>query len=438
MVLSANLTTRLLGAIETDSLMFLCGAGLSAALPSGLPSAARVSQICYDKWRSTETLDPALRDDIDQLAGYFHARGDFENVFIRLVPWNELVGPPNSGHAAIADFLISRGAHAALSANFDPMIEHWAEEHRIAMQGALTGQEAVEFADRTNPLIKFHGCLRRAPHSTLWTQGQLGDAAVQERVRSCSQWMNLHLPGKHLVVIGFWTDWRYLNDVLGNAFSINNASSVTVIDPGTTAELQAKAPNLWAKLNGLSRVFEHVQASGADALEELRTAYSKAWARKYYALGEALVQTTGGAASVAAPFDTLAGEDLYNLRRDAEGVPYTRAASQKTPAPNAAQAAYVYVLLLNAGATNMGAWIQHGGRSIRIVNGAGQGLTDVQARYIEPTITESDIVVCAGAIELGVPGRVIAPGRGASMVRPTPGGSARWLTFEKAEVEFGL
>src|SRR5439155_2376254 len=98
---------------------------------------------------------------------------------------------------------------------------------------------------------------QRARETTLWTQGQLADPVVQERIQSCSQWMNLHLPGKHLVVVGFWTDWGYLNDVLADAFAINSASSVTVIDPSNTADLQAKAPTLWAKLNALSHVFEH-------------------------------------------------------------------------------------------------------------------------------------------------------------------------------------
>lgn len=438
MVLGAALTTRLLGAVETDSLVFLCGAGLSMPSPSDLPSAAKVSQVCYDKWLPTEALDPALRQDVDRLAGHFHARGDFEKIFIRLVPWNDLVGPPNNGHAAVADLLISRGAHAALSANFDSMIEHWAAERKIEMQGALTGQDAVTFTN-TNPLIKFHGCMRRAKEKTLWTQGQLAEPAVQRCVQSCSQWMNLHLPGKHLVVVGFWTDWGYLNDVLANAFAIDNASSVTVIDPGSTADLQAKAPKLWAKLNSVSHEFEHVPASGADALEELRTAYSRTWARKFYSLGQALALAAGDAVPVVAPFDALAGEDLYKLRRDAEGIPYTRAATLKAPAASAAHAAYVHVMLLNAGATNLGAWLQHGGRSIRVVNGAGQGLTDVQGRYKEPpTVAQSEIVVCAGAIELGVPARVIAPGRGASTIRPTPGGSTRWLTLEQSRVELGL
>ena len=440
MVLSAALITKLLGAIETDSLVFICGAGLSIPPPSNLPSAVKVSQICYDAWMHTEPLDPAFRDNVDQLAGHFHARGDFENVFIRrLVPWNELVGPPNNGHAAVADLLISRGAKAALSANFDPMIERWAEERKIAMQGALTGKEAVDFATNTNPLIKFHGCMSRDRERTLWTQGQLAESTVQGRVHSCSQWMNLFLPGKHLVIVGFWTDWGYLNDVLADAFAIVNASSVTVIDPSPTADLQAKAPNLWAKLNTLSNAFDHVPASGEDALDELRTAYSRTWARKFYALSQPLVQTTGGAVAVANPFEALAGEDLYNLRRDAQGVPYNRAATIKEPAPNAAQAAYVHVMLLNAGATSEGAWLLHGGQSIRVVNGAGQGLTVLQGGYKEPTtIPQSDIVVCAGAIDLGIPAKLIAPGRGASMIRPTPGGSSKWLTLEQAQKELGL
>jgi hypothetical protein len=438
MVLSSDLIVRLLSAIETDSLVFLCGAGLSMASPSDLPSAVRVSQICYDKWQATEALDPALRDNVDLLAGHFHSKGEFKTVFIRLVPWNEFVGMPNCGHATVADLLISRGAHAALSANFDPLIERWAEERKVAMQCALTGQDAVSFTN-SNPLIKFHGCMNRGRDLTLWTRGQLVDPEIQVRVQSCSGWMNLHLPGKDLVVVGFWTDWGYLNDVLFDAFTITNAHSVTVIDPSPTASLQAKAPKLWEKLNSLSNVFEHVPSSGADALDELRTAYSRTWARKYYALGQPLMTAAGKTITAPSPFDALGGEDLYNIRRDIEGIPYTRAATLKEPHPTAAQAAYVHMMLLNAGATNHDAWLQYRGRSIRIVNGAGQGLSDVQGRHKEPpTLPQSDIVVCAGAIELGVPARLIARGRGASTIRPTPGGSTKWLTIEQACVELGL
>lgn len=438
-MLTPALTTRLLGAIETNSLVFLCGAGLSVPQPSDLPSALKVAQRCYDTWLPTEVLDPVLRDNVDLLAGHFYARGVFEKVFIRrLVPWNEFVGIPNKGHAAIADFLISRAAHAALSANFDSMIEHWAEERKVAMEGALTGQEAAN-SQATNPLIKFHGCRRRDLGHTLWTKAQLSETLIQTRVTSCSKWMNLHLPNKDLVVVGFWTDWGYLNEVLGDALAIDNASSVTVVDPSPTADLKSKAPVLWAKLTGLSTVFEHLQASGADVLDELRTAYSKTWARKFYKLGGALVQQAGGMVSPAATPDAMDGEDLYNLRRDAEGVPYNHAATRKAPASNAAQAAFAHIMLLNAGAMKQGAWLDHGGQLIRVVNGAGEGLSDVQGRYKEPTtVPQSEIVICAGAVELGVPGKIIPLGRGASMMRPAPGGGARWLTLERAKTELGL
>jgi hypothetical protein len=355
------------------------------------------------------------------------------------VPWNELVGPPNKGHAAIADFLISRAAKATLSANFDCLIESWAEEHKVALQGALTGQEAATFSSDANPLIKFHGCFHRCKDETFWTDKQLTDPVIQQRVVSCSQWMNLHLGEQSLVVVGFWTDWGYLNDVITDALQINNASSVTVIDRSSLGELQTKAPNLWARLNSLSHQFEHVQASSDDALDELRTAYSKSWARKFYALGHPLAQDAGAAIPTAGTPEALNGEDLYNLRRDAQGTPYTRAATLKIPAPDAAQAAFAHLIFLNAGATQRGAWLQHSGRSVRIVNGAGQGLGQVQAQYKEPpSVLQSEIVVCAGASDFGVPARLIAVGRGASTIRPTPGGVARWLTLGEAQVEFGL
>jgi hypothetical protein len=153
---------RLLGSIEADHLVVLCGAGLSIPPPSNLMPAVRVAQACYDKWFPTEQLPAPLRDNIDALAGHFYNQHTFKPVFIRsLVPWDDLVGEPNIGHAAVADLLICRAAHAAMSANFDPLIEQWSEGRKVAMQGALTGAEAVEFAARTNPLLKFHGCLRR-------------------------------------------------------------------------------------------------------------------------------------------------------------------------------------------------------------------------------------------------------------------------------------
>jgi hypothetical protein len=432
---------RLLGSIEADHLVVLCGAGLSIPSPSNLMSAVRVARACYDSWLPTERLPALLRDDIDALAGHFHGQGTFKSVFIcKLVPWDDLVGEPNIGHAAVADLLICRAAHAAMSANFDPLIEQWSERRKVAMQGALTGAEAVEFAARTNPLLKFHGCLHRRRDETLWTQAQLQETKLQQRVQNCAAWMAAHLPAKDLLIVGFWTDWGYLNDVLANAITVQDFGSVTVVDPATTADLQAKAPALWNKLAASGAPFLHIRASGAEALEELRTEFSKVWARKFFQLGAPFIKREGGVYDPAVVTPAAwACEELYDLRRDAEGVPYNRAAERKEPPVESASAAFAHILLNQAGATRTGSFYEHEGKTIRIVHGGGQALEAVRERYNEPpTIVPAGIVICAGGHALGTPGVVISAGEGASIVRPKRGGGSRWLTLEEARAELEI
>ena len=55
-VLSDPIITELLGSIEADRLMLLCGAGLSLPSPSNLLPAWRVAEICYEKRRDIEDL----------------------------------------------------------------------------------------------------------------------------------------------------------------------------------------------------------------------------------------------------------------------------------------------------------------------------------------------------------------------------------------------
>jgi hypothetical protein len=176
--------------------------------------------------------------------------------------------------------------------------------------------------------------------------------------------MTQNLPERHLVVVGFWTDWGYLNQVLADAFTIGNASSVTVVDPSPEADLLAKAPDLWAKLNGLSTHFEHVQQSGADFLLELRGAYSRVWATKFFRLGAPSAQVAGIA--VTPTGDALDVDQLYKFRLDAEGKPYNRAATLREPPPSATAAALTHFHLLAAGANQNGAWWTHGGKSVRV------------------------------------------------------------------------
>lgn len=407
------------------------------AAPSNLLSAQDVARRCYDRWNITESLPALLRDDIDLLAGHFHAAGTFKTLFIsRLVPWDDLVGSPNAGHAAIADLLISHAAVAALSANFDTLIERWAEQNRKDFQCSLTGEEAVDAAMVRGPLLKFHGCMARSRASTLWTQSQLEDPEIKPQIDSCTRWIRLHLAARHLLVVGFWSDWGYLNDALATAFDSARPASVTVIDTDSAVALKAKAPTLWAKLTTSSGQFEHIQASGADALSELRTEYSRVWARKYYDYGARMLHADGGLATVSAPFDALDLDALYDIRRDAEGKPHSRAADLKTPPESCAQAATTHALYLNKGAVQEGSSLRWNGKTHRIVNGAGKALADMRDQYGEsPSIVPPDVIVCAGAFDLAVPARVIAEGSGASVVRPASGSGSVWCTFEDVRAE---
>ncbi len=433
--LAENLVTELIGSIEANSLMILCGAGLSIPSPSNLLPAWKVAEICYDRWQAIEALPAALRTDLDNLAGHFHQAGHFKDRFLGLVPWNELLGEPNRGHAAVSDLLIARAAHSTLSANFDPLIEHWAETRKVDLQGALDGNEATAFSAKTNPLLKFHGCLRRDRPQTLWTQRQLAEPDIQQRIANITHWMSLNLPGKDLLIVGFWTDWGYFNEILADAIAVHGIGRVTVVDPASTVDLQAKAPALWEHL-GTGAHFEHVQASGEAALDELRTAFSRVWARRFFGLA----QPMAGAAAVASlnP-DDWRGDELYDLRRDAEGVPYNRAATRKEPGPEAAQAALAHALLTAAHATRERAWYRVGGRTIRVVQGGGQALTSVRERYNEPpAVAPADIVICAGSTDMVLPATLIPEGQGGSIVRPARGNGSKWLTLEQARGELQI
>src|SRR5260221_6602310 len=279
-MLDAATRVRLLDSIEVNRLVVLCGAGLSIPAPSKLKTAVEVSRACYEKYRPTMVLPAPMRDKIDQLAGHFYNSGEFPVFIDTLVPWNDLVGPPNAGHEAVGDLLVTRAAKVALTANFDPLIELWAKERRINMRGALTGEEAERFSELSSPLLKFHGCADRSREQSLWTQGQLADPAIRARIDQCRAWMALKLPSAHLLVVGFWTDWGYFNDVLTEVIAGPGFDAVTVVDIQTEADLQVKAPQLWTRLKSVGPRFTHVRESGAVVLEELRNEFSRSWLRK--------------------------------------------------------------------------------------------------------------------------------------------------------------
>ena len=75
--------------------------------------------------------------------------------------------------------------------------------------------------------------------------------------------MAANLRQKDLLVVGFWSDWEYLNAVIGAALIDVQPLSVTVIDLSPTNALEQKAPQLWEIAHAENVTFEHVQESGA-------------------------------------------------------------------------------------------------------------------------------------------------------------------------------
>ena len=229
------------------------------APPSSLPSARRVAELCYDEYRLAVVLDldPALRADLQGIAEYFLALNTLQTVFIEaIVPWSKFIRPPNPGHKAIADFLISRVVEASISTNYDTLIERCGVDYGFDFQSALDGDEAIRLANRQGPLLKLHGCSNRDRLTTLWTPQQISKPPISDRLQKSENWMSTNLRQKDLLIVGFWSDWHYLNEIFSSTLSTLMPSSVTVIDQLDRQKLQQKEPYLWDAMNGYGISFQ--------------------------------------------------------------------------------------------------------------------------------------------------------------------------------------
>lgn len=431
---------RLLASMDAGRLVVLCGAGLSMAPPSSLPSAKRVAERCFDEYQSriNPNIDPALRQNLEALAEHFVGLNTLRTFIESVVPWTEFIRPSNPGHAAIADFLIIRAAAAGLSSNYDTLIEACARTYGADFRAALDGDQATARAHTQSPLLKFHGCENLDRSNTVWAPSQLSDPVVSARIEKCKIWMAAHLRQKDLLVVGFWSDWGYLNAVIQGALQGLDPVSVTVIDLSDATALESKAPALWQLAHQANVTFSHVQESGADALDELRRAFSENYLRQVLAAGRAAFERVTGAQCDPALLDvtTLDSESLYGWRRDAEGVPAGKPAQERRPTAGE-QLGCFHLLLRRAGAVQMEQGYSLSGRTIRVVNGGENFLATVRARFIEaPSLPSAEVVVAVGALDYGLPDDVVRPGSPGSVVRPAPTGS--WLTFENAIRELAL
>jgi len=441
--LTPELKTKLLASLDAGRLVIICGAGLSMASPSSLPSALRVAQKCFDEHAliTGANLDPGLRGNLEVLAEHFVELGELHSIFIeRLVPWRDFVKPPNEGHVAIADLLLTHSLAAAISSNYDVLIEQSAAAYGADFLASLDGDEATVRTHIHGPLLKFHGCAQRDRRNTVWSASQIETQPLAGRIDRTRTWMAANLREKDFLVVGFWTDWDYLNSVIGSALEGVTPRSVTLVDLDTEERLQQKAPGLWELAHRDGVLFTHVRESGAAVLSDLRRGFSASYIRKILAAGrDAVAMATG------VPCDPqwlevreadLTDEEFYAWRRDAEGVPVGQPATARTPRSCEILGCF-HLLVRKAGGTPTGTGYVLNNKSVRIINGAGTILATLKSRFVEsPAIEAADIVVAVGATDIGLPSDIVRTGFAGDIVRPAAAG--RWLDFQQAKAELEL
>lgn len=432
--------SRSMKALLTDRLALLAGAGLSMAPPSSLPSAAAIAQSAKRKHDAMFCPDqPPLSTDIDAQAQHFFELGELATVYFRtLIDQDAFAAPPNSGHYCIADLLLVRAIQVAITTNVDTMVETAGQMLFGQIAAAIDGLSAAAFRPDESPLLKLHGCRNADPKNMVWALGQLAVPPVSDRIASSANWLRGRLTDRDLLIVGYSTDWDYLNEILAEALGAANPASVLVVDPASADDFARKAPVLFELGQQAGVNFRHVRASGADFLDRLRRSFSKSYLRRVLSDGEELYQQQYGVAPdprwTEAP--ELPADALWSLRRDLEGCLPNQPASERSPM--AGQLLGFTVLQLRArGATAEGQHWLLGAHRIRVLRAENMALHNVAAAYSResaPAIVP-DMVIAVGAEDVGLPPDIVRSGPTATIARGSPG---HWLTRQAAIQEFGL
>ncbi|MCP5129191.1 MAG: SIR2 family protein [Pseudomonadales bacterium] len=427
-----NAVTALLDSIDEDRLVILCGAGLSMAPPSNLPSAAALANEIFDHCQRNGEI---VQNDLEEQANHFLESGRFCNYFIRkLIPTDSFAMPHNLGHSAIADFLLCRAATSVISTNLDNLIETAAHDLFGEVDGLLDGQEAENAPHDRSPLLKIHGCWIKDRDNTVWAPAQIQNEPVKSRIARSAQWLNLHLANKDLLIIGFWSDWSYLNTVLESSLGAIQPSRVIIIDPSDVETLREKAPGLHELGSKDDVTFLHLPLSGSEFLNTLRLKFSRKYVRSsIYSARQSYLDSTGNEPHEVwyeLPEETSL-QALYAIRRDIEGCSPSEPAKAKNPNINDFVGLTILQLQAKGAVFSDGHWLLDD-RKIRVLN-APWFLHIVRQKFQREVTPfgSADIVICVGAEDTGLPGNIARDGRNPSIVRGGPSGE--WITRPRAQ-----
>jgi len=405
--------------------------------PTSLLSSRELAQRCSDKFTHvTGTHLPGeIQSNLERLAAYFLRINRFRE-FLTFIPWDSFLDNPNAGHVAIADFLCCQALSWAATTNFDTHIEDAAKQlGERDFLSALDGVEAEELTDRHRPLLKLHGCCRRDRKNTLWTNLQIrNNEEIRNRISKSKNWLRGYLTGKDILVVGFWTDWAYLNDVFSDAMEGSEPRTVVLVDPENEQVLQAKAPRLWNWAKRSGKEFFHVAETAETFLDELRVVFSRRFIEKVLSRGvecfreifpELAVVENGG-------LDSLGSDDLYSLRKDLCCCSSAQPSRMRNPDETMDLVGAFILALLAKGGSIEGNCFHLKGRGIRVINCANRLLAKVKERFATDLGASRgcNVVFCLGASDAGVPSNIVRGEEPRTIVRQ--GWDGEWMDTDTA------
>jgi hypothetical protein len=427
-------------ALLAQRLAVIAGAGLSMAAPSHIPSAGKLAErakaVYGVQWGAAKQ---PLPDDIEAQAEFFFGHNELQTVYLAtLIDRHAFAGRPNPGHLAIADLMLSQAIQTVVTTNVDTLVETAGNELFGQIEAGIDGVAVAALPPDTAPLLKIHGCRHVDWPNTVWAPSQLAIEPVLGRVTSSVPWVSQRLLNRDLLVVGYWTDWDYLNQIITQVMNAINPSRVIVVDPADGATFPAKAPALFYLGQRAANGFHHVKLSGADFLAALRRKFSDSIVRAVLHSGAAAYAGDKGVAPDPAWLEPPAMDDTQSwlLRRDLLGCAPNAPAASRTP-PQEPLLGMTLLQLRAAGAAPDGSSWRLGGKVVRVLRAPNQILHRVEAEYdgdIAP-IVAPDFVIAVGAESRALPASIARGSRMRSIAR-TSGGS--WLSYSDAVTEFGL
>ena len=429
-----------LDSLLNDRLALLAGAGLSMDPPSCLPSAATLAASAKQKYDATYgTVRPPLATDIEDQAEFFFQRGELGTVYFRtLIDHNAFAGRPNPGHYAVADLLLVRAIQTAVTTNVDTLVETAGQLLFGEISAGIDGHGVAALPPDTSPLLKIHGCRMRDSNNMVWAHGQLNVAPVADRIANSSMWLNARLLDRDLLIVGYWTDWDYLNTILTATLGAVNPARVIVVDPANNATFARKAPELFALGQRATISFKHVKASGANFLDSVRREFSRSFVRRVLYSGTndylALTGNNPDAAWIEPP--NLDNDTLWRVRRDLEGRIPNEPAKERNP-PAETLLGLTLLQLQARGASVDGPYWLLNGRRVRVLRSVNKLLHRVEAEFERETApaVAPDVVIAIGAEAQALPTNIARVGTLATITR---GSKSRWMTRPEAVQELGL